>query len=101
MGAYKRGDTWGISYFHNGKRIRKTIGTDKGEWRGLGGENLFNLPKGGFARLGFAPRAIRCGVPQGAKFVREWGGLWRRGSGLAHSRASWTGDIPGSTPRCR
>ena len=46
MGVYKRGDTWGISYFHNGKRIRKTIGTDKGEWRGHGGENLFNLPKG-------------------------------------------------------
>ena len=29
MGVYKRGDTWGISYFHNGKRIRKTIGTNK------------------------------------------------------------------------
>jgi hypothetical protein len=29
MGVYKRGDTWGISYFHNGKLIRKTIGTNK------------------------------------------------------------------------
>ena len=29
MGVYKRGDTWGISYFHNGKRIRKTIGANK------------------------------------------------------------------------
>ena len=26
MGVYKRRNTWGISYFHNGKRIRKTIG---------------------------------------------------------------------------
>jgi integrase len=26
---YKRGDTWGISYFYNGKRIRKAIGTKK------------------------------------------------------------------------
>jgi hypothetical protein len=31
------------------------------------------VPKGGFARLSLAPRAIRCGVPQGAHFVREWG----------------------------
>jgi len=23
MGVYKRGDTWGISYFLNGKRYRK------------------------------------------------------------------------------
>ena len=29
MGVYKRGDTWGISYFHNGKRIRKTVGGNK------------------------------------------------------------------------
>ena len=29
MGVYKRGDTWGISYFHNGKRIRKVIGANK------------------------------------------------------------------------
>ena len=27
MGLYKRGDTWYIYYFHNGKRIRKAIGT--------------------------------------------------------------------------
>jgi hypothetical protein len=27
MGVYKRGDTWCISYFHNGKRVRKAIGT--------------------------------------------------------------------------
>jgi len=31
------------------------------------------VPKGGFARLSLAPRAIRCGVPQGAHLVREWG----------------------------
>ena len=31
-GLYQRGDTWGISYFHNGKHIRKAIGT-KGEAR--------------------------------------------------------------------
>lgn len=37
MGVYKRGDTWGISYFHNGKRIRRTIGTNKGEWGGICG----------------------------------------------------------------
>ncbi len=29
MGVYKRGDTWCISYFYNGKRIRKAIGTNK------------------------------------------------------------------------
>jgi integrase len=29
MGVYKRGDTWGISYFYNGKRIRKAIGSNK------------------------------------------------------------------------
>lgn len=40
MGVYKRGDTWGISYFHNGKRIRKNIGTSKWEWGVHGGENL-------------------------------------------------------------
>src|SRR3990170_3320594 len=32
------------------------------------------VPKGGFARLSLAPRAVRCGVPQGAQFIREWGG---------------------------
>ena len=30
MGVYKRGDTWHISYFVNGKRVRKAIGTVKG-----------------------------------------------------------------------
>jgi hypothetical protein len=29
MGVYKRGDTWGISYFRNGKRIRKAIGKNR------------------------------------------------------------------------
>jgi hypothetical protein len=29
MGVYKRGDTWHISYFRNGKRIRKAIGPVK------------------------------------------------------------------------
>ena len=28
----------------------------------------------GIARLKLAPRAVRCGVPQGAQFIREWGG---------------------------
>ena len=46
-----------------------------------------------FARLGLAPRAIRCGVNQGAHFVREWGGypvmrFLRRGLGLSGFRAS-------------
>jgi len=27
----------------------------------------------GLARLSLAPRAVRCGVPQGAQFIREWG----------------------------
>ena len=62
---------------------------------------VFTGAKGGFARLSLAPRAIRCGVPQGAhfhpgvgpplhgsapqdahrgvpqgaQFIREWGGL--------------------------
>jgi hypothetical protein len=31
------------------------------------------VPEEGLARLSLAPRAIRCGVPQGAHFVREWG----------------------------
>jgi hypothetical protein len=26
-GLYQRGDTWGISYYFNGKHIRKAIGT--------------------------------------------------------------------------
>jgi hypothetical protein len=30
MGVYKRGDTRHISYFANGKRVRKAIGTVKG-----------------------------------------------------------------------
>lgn len=29
MGVYKRGDTWCISYFHNGQRVRKAIGANK------------------------------------------------------------------------
>ena len=28
----------------------------------------------GIARLRLAPRAVRCGVPQGAQFIRERGG---------------------------
>ncbi len=32
QGLYQRGNTWRIRYFHNGKRIRKAIGT-KGEAR--------------------------------------------------------------------
>ena len=28
----------------------------------------------GFDRLRLAPRDVRCGVPQGAQFIREWGG---------------------------
>ena len=31
MDVYKRGDTWGISYYHNGKRIRKTFEINKWE----------------------------------------------------------------------
>jgi len=31
------------------------------------------VPKEGVARLSLAPRAVRCGVPQGAQFNREWG----------------------------
>jgi hypothetical protein len=31
-GLYQRGDTWGISYYFNGKHIRKAIGT-KGDAR--------------------------------------------------------------------
>jgi len=27
----------------------------------------------GFDRLRLAPRDVRCGVPQGAQFIREWG----------------------------
>ncbi len=29
MGVYKRGDTWCIVYFHNGKRVRKAIAPSK------------------------------------------------------------------------
>jgi hypothetical protein len=31
------------------------------------------VPEEGLARLSLAPRAVRCGVPQGAQFIREWG----------------------------
>jgi integrase len=30
MGVYKRGDTWYISYFLNGKHVREAMGTNKG-----------------------------------------------------------------------
>ncbi len=47
----------------------------------------------GIARLSLAPRDVRCGVPQGAHFIREWDGHpshrpWRRGFGLTRSRTS-------------
>lgn len=29
MALYKRGDTWHISYFRNGKRIREAMGKNK------------------------------------------------------------------------
>ena len=53
----------------------------------------------GIARLSLAPRDVRCGVPQGAHFVRAWGGhpgqrAWRRGFVLARSRASRFSSCP-------
>ena len=33
------------------------------------------VPEKGVARLSLAPRAVRCGVPQGVYCFREWGGL--------------------------
>jgi len=31
------------------------------------------VPEERVARLSLAPRAVRCGVPQGVQFVGEWG----------------------------
>ena len=31
------------------------------------------VPEEGVARLSLAPRAVRCGVPQGVYCFREWG----------------------------
>jgi hypothetical protein len=57
---------------------------------------------GGVDRLSLAPRAIRCGVPQGAQYIREWGrpfraSAWRRGKGLPGSRASPTSSLSASS----
>ena len=35
---------------------------------------MHEVPEEGLARLSLAPRDVRRGVPQGAHFVREWGG---------------------------
>ena len=37
------------------------------------GRLRYLAPEEGVARLSLAPRAVRCGVPQGAQFIRGWG----------------------------
>jgi len=48
MGVYKRGDTWGISYFHNGKRIRRPSGPSSESGEGLAAKNFFGWGRGEF-----------------------------------------------------
>ena len=43
---------------------------------------------GGVARLSLAPRAVHCGVPQGAQYIREWGRPARAMAIAARRRAS-------------
>jgi len=59
MGVYKRGDVWYIDSYAAGERHQEAVSPKKKE---AGVEPPLH---------GSAPQDAHCGVPQGAKFVRE------------------------------
>ena len=62
------------------------------------------VPEEGVARLSLAPRAVRCGVPQGVQFVGEWGAPRAVRCGVpqgAHFVREWGAprDVRGGVPQ--
>jgi len=49
--------------------------------------NLLEWRRGESPAWALPPRAVRCGVPQGAQFIREWGGPARAAAIAARRRA--------------